>query len=147
MWPRAFAVWLLIVVAESVHGTLRQLVLAPLIGDLPARQWGVLLAPLPLAIEMGSDAVDIGKTIHPHPALGESIGMAVVSLRAVSRMCLHRRSDATTPRKAQISTKSSSTSESTPKPRASPRHVGHRCGMTVVRRSLERVCMLWRTGI
>lgn len=30
----------------------------------------------PLAIEMGADAVDIGKTIHPHPTLGESIGMA-----------------------------------------------------------------------
>ena len=29
-----------------------------------------------LAIEMGADAVDIGKTIHPHPTLGESIGMA-----------------------------------------------------------------------
>jgi len=29
-----------------------------------------------LAIEMGADAVDIGKTIHLHPTLGESIGMA-----------------------------------------------------------------------
>ena len=28
------------------------------------------------AIEMGADAVDIGKTIHPHPTLGESTGMA-----------------------------------------------------------------------
>jgi hypothetical protein len=28
-----------------------------------------------LAIEMGADAIDIGKTIHPHPTLGESIGM------------------------------------------------------------------------
>ena len=25
---------------------------------------------------VGADAVDIGKTIHPHPTLGESIGMA-----------------------------------------------------------------------
>jgi dihydrolipoamide dehydrogenase len=25
---------------------------------------------------IGADAVDIGKTIHPHPTLGESIGMA-----------------------------------------------------------------------
>ena len=31
---------------------------------------------LHLAIEMGADAVDMGKTIHPHPTLGESIGMA-----------------------------------------------------------------------
>ena len=29
-----------------------------------------------ILIEMGADAVDIGKTIHPHPTLGESIGMA-----------------------------------------------------------------------
>jgi dihydrolipoamide dehydrogenase len=29
-----------------------------------------------LAIEMGADEIDIGKTIHPHPTLGESIGMA-----------------------------------------------------------------------
>ena len=29
-----------------------------------------------LAIEMGADTVDIGKTIHPHPTLGESISMA-----------------------------------------------------------------------
>ena len=28
-----------------------------------------------LAVEMGCDPVDIGKTIHPHPTLGESIGM------------------------------------------------------------------------
>ena len=27
-------------------------------------------------IEMGADTVDIGKTIPPHPTLGESIGMA-----------------------------------------------------------------------
>jgi dihydrolipoamide dehydrogenase len=29
-----------------------------------------------LAIEMGCDSVDIGKTIHPHPTLGETVGMA-----------------------------------------------------------------------
>ena len=28
------------------------------------------------AIELGVNAVDIGKTIHPHPTLGESIGLA-----------------------------------------------------------------------
>lgn len=27
-------------------------------------------------VEMGCDPVDIGKTIHPHPTLGESVGMA-----------------------------------------------------------------------
>ena len=25
---------------------------------------------------MGADGVDIGKTIHPHPTLGETIGLA-----------------------------------------------------------------------
>lgn len=40
--PKAIATWLLIVAAESVHGTLRQLFIAPALGDLPARQLGVL---------------------------------------------------------------------------------------------------------
>ncbi len=35
---RALAVWLLIVFAESVHGALRQIFLAPLIGDFAARR-------------------------------------------------------------------------------------------------------------
>lgn len=38
--------WAVIAVVESVHGTLRQLFLAPLIGDLPARQVGVFTASL-----------------------------------------------------------------------------------------------------
>jgi pyruvate/2-oxoglutarate dehydrogenase complex dihydrolipoamide dehydrogenase (E3) component len=37
---------------------------------------GEMIGEVALAIEMGADAVDIGKTIHPHPTLGESIGMA-----------------------------------------------------------------------
>ncbi len=37
---------------------------------------GDMIGEIVLAIEMGADAVDIGKTIHPHPTLGESIGMA-----------------------------------------------------------------------
>jgi hypothetical protein len=36
-------------------------------------------------LEMGADAVDIGKTIHPHPTLGESIGMAAEVLKASAR--------------------------------------------------------------
>ena len=35
---RGLAIWLLIMLAESVHGTLRQLFLAPLVGDFPARR-------------------------------------------------------------------------------------------------------------
>jgi dihydrolipoamide dehydrogenase len=37
---------------------------------------GDLISELALAIEMGSEAADIGLTIHPHPTLSESIGMA-----------------------------------------------------------------------
>ena len=37
---------------------------------------GDMIGEIALAVEMGCDAVDIGKTIHPHPTLGESIGMA-----------------------------------------------------------------------
>jgi len=42
-WGRALLGWLVIVVAETIHGTFRQLFLAPLIGDLPARQLGVAI--------------------------------------------------------------------------------------------------------
>ena len=37
---------------------------------------GDMIGEIALAIEMGADAVDIGKTMHPHPTLGGSIGMA-----------------------------------------------------------------------
>jgi hypothetical protein len=42
-WFRALLVWLVIIVAESVHGTLRTLYLAPAIGDFPARRVGVFI--------------------------------------------------------------------------------------------------------
>lgn len=38
---RAFAVWLSIIVAESIHGALRAWLLAPLVGDFASRQIGV----------------------------------------------------------------------------------------------------------
>jgi dihydrolipoamide dehydrogenase len=37
---------------------------------------GDLITEVGLAIEMGSDAADIGLTIHPHPTLSETVGMA-----------------------------------------------------------------------
>jgi dihydrolipoamide dehydrogenase len=37
---------------------------------------GDLIAELALAVEMGADATDVGKTIHPHPTTSESVGMA-----------------------------------------------------------------------
>jgi dihydrolipoamide dehydrogenase len=45
-------------------------------GGIVGTQAGDMIGEIALAIEMGADAVDIGKTIHPHPTLGESIGMA-----------------------------------------------------------------------
>ena len=45
-------------------------------GGIVGTHAGDLISEVCLAIEMGADAVDIGKTIHPHPTLGESIGMA-----------------------------------------------------------------------
>ncbi len=45
-------------------------------GGIVGTHAGDLIGELALAIELGADAVDIGKTIHPHPTLGESIGMA-----------------------------------------------------------------------
>ena len=37
---------------------------------------GELISELALAIEMGAEAADIGHTIHPHPTLAESVGLA-----------------------------------------------------------------------
>ena len=45
-------------------------------GGIVGTHAGDMIGEIALAIEMGADAVDIGKTVHPHPTLGESIGMA-----------------------------------------------------------------------
>jgi dihydrolipoamide dehydrogenase len=45
-------------------------------GGMVGIEAGNLISEIGLAIEMGADATDIGKTIHPHPTLSESIGMA-----------------------------------------------------------------------
>jgi len=44
-------------------------------GGIVGTHAGDLISEVCLAVEMGADAVDIGKTIHPHPTLSESIGM------------------------------------------------------------------------
>jgi dihydrolipoamide dehydrogenase len=53
---------------EETHRVIGGSIVGPNAGDM--------IGEVALAIEMGSDAVDIGKTIHPHPTLGETIGMA-----------------------------------------------------------------------
>ena len=45
-------------------------------GGIVGMHAGDLISEICLAIEMGADATDIGKTIHPHPTLSESVGMA-----------------------------------------------------------------------
>ncbi|HNF66802.1 MAG TPA: dihydrolipoyl dehydrogenase, partial [Plasticicumulans sp.] len=45
-------------------------------GAIVGTHAGDLIGEICLAVEMGADPVDIGKTIHPHPTLCESIGMA-----------------------------------------------------------------------
>ena len=41
---------------------------------------GELISEVALAIELGADAADVGLTIHPHPTLSESVGMAAEAL-------------------------------------------------------------------
>ncbi|MBL8300028.1 MAG: dihydrolipoyl dehydrogenase [Rhodanobacteraceae bacterium] len=53
---------------EATHRVIGAGIVAPNAGDL--------IAEVALAIEMGAEAADIGLTIHPHPTLSESVGMA-----------------------------------------------------------------------
>jgi dihydrolipoamide dehydrogenase len=52
-------------------------------GGIVGTHAGDLISELALAIEMGADAVDIGRTIHPHPTLSESIGLAAEAFEGV----------------------------------------------------------------
>jgi len=52
-------------------------------GGIVGTHAGDLISEIALAIEMGCDPVDIGKTIHPHPTLSESIGMAAEAFEGV----------------------------------------------------------------
>lgn len=53
---------------EETHRIVGAAIVGPHSGDL--------ISELCLAIEMGAEAADIGLTIHPHPTLSESVGMA-----------------------------------------------------------------------
>ena len=53
---------------DATHRVIGAGIVAPNAGDL--------IAEIALAIEMGAEAADIGLTIHPHPTLSESVGMA-----------------------------------------------------------------------
>lgn len=45
-------------------------------GGIVGSNAGDLIAEIALAVEMGADAADIGLTIHAHPTLAETVGMA-----------------------------------------------------------------------
>jgi len=45
-------------------------------GGIVGMNAGDLISEIALAVEMGADAVDLGRTIHPHPTLGETVGLA-----------------------------------------------------------------------
>jgi dihydrolipoamide dehydrogenase len=53
---------------EATHRIVGAGIVGPHAGDL--------ISELALAIEMGAEASDIGLTVHPHPTLSESVGMA-----------------------------------------------------------------------
>ena len=53
---------------EESHRVVGGAIVGPHAGDL--------ISEIALAIEMGAEAADIGLTIHPHPTLSESVGMA-----------------------------------------------------------------------
>ncbi|MET0479577.1 MAG: dihydrolipoyl dehydrogenase [Actinomycetota bacterium] len=44
---------------------------------------GELIAETALAVEMGADATDIGLTVHPHPTLSETVGMAAEAFEGI----------------------------------------------------------------
>ena len=52
-------------------------------GGIVGTHAGDLIGEIALAIEMGADAVDIGRTIHPHPTLCESVGLAAEAFEGV----------------------------------------------------------------
>jgi hypothetical protein len=45
-WRRALLAWMLIILLETLHGMLREIFMAPVMGDLGARQIGVLIGSL-----------------------------------------------------------------------------------------------------
>ncbi|MCC8968797.1 dihydrolipoyl dehydrogenase, partial [Bradyrhizobium sp. Pear76] len=52
----------------ETHRVIGGVIIGPHVGDM--------IGEICLAIEMGANAVDIAKTIHPHPTLAETVGLA-----------------------------------------------------------------------
>jgi dihydrolipoamide dehydrogenase len=60
-------------------------------GAIVGTHAGDMIGEIALAIEMGADATDVGRTIHPHPTLGESIGQAAEVFEGTCTDLLPRR--------------------------------------------------------
>lgn len=98
LWRRTLVVWLVIIGAETVHGILRGLYLAPLVGDLRARQIGVVIGSLlvfaiALAFsrwlgarstreQLGVGVAWVGLTVAFELALGTLLGLSPERMRA-----------------------------------------------------------------
>ncbi len=52
-------------------------------GGIVGTNAGELISEVALAIEMGADATDVGKTIHPHPTLSEPVGQSAEMFEGV----------------------------------------------------------------
>ena len=84
-WRNAFAAWVLFILAESVQGLIRRLFVVPAIGDLAARQIGVLVgSTIALAVAL----LSIGRIGARTPAQQIGVGLLWVVLTASFELCL-----------------------------------------------------------
>jgi len=84
MWLRGLLVWLLIAVAETVHGILRVLFLQPHLGDLPARQLALVTGMLIIIVIATLTIRWIGAVgVHRQLALG-AMWLALMAVFDVS---------------------------------------------------------------
>ena len=84
---RAFAVWLLLITAEVVHGIVRTLVLTPVVGDFRARQLGVFTGSLLILL---TTALTIRWIHASRPRTLLTIGSAWVALTVAFEISLGR---------------------------------------------------------
>lgn len=83
IWRRALAVWLVIIAAETVHGVLRRWLLAPVVGDVPARQIGVAIgSAIILVIALVFSRWLAARTVREQLAVGASWVLLTVAFEA-----------------------------------------------------------------
>jgi len=75
LWLRALAIWLLLMTAEVIHGTLRTLFLAPRVGDFLARQIAVGNRLSDYSWDRRADEALVAGGVGPEPAgCGAALG-------------------------------------------------------------------------